>query len=96
METVTLRRIIMMATTDERIYAPSQLLTAIKVISYNEFLARYADKPQPVLVSFEPDFESNPRIVTAYASGMSGLYIVDDTEPEFEPVVIIRSQQDVI
>jgi hypothetical protein len=75
MSQVTLQPITMVIPTREAIYAPSRLKQP-KVISDTEFLARYADHPRPILVSFEQDGKSNPQTVTAYGYGLDCWYIV--------------------
>jgi len=68
---VTLQPVTMVMPTKEDIYAPSRL-RAKKVITQAEFLARYADHPLSLWVSFAPDGRSEPKPTTAYGFGMDG------------------------
>ena len=74
MTTITLIPIAMVIPTRDSIYAPSRI-NQPREIEETEFLARYADHPYRVLVSFDPDGESNPQPITAYG----GRYIVGET-----------------
>ncbi len=48
----------------------------IKVVSYAEFLRRYADHPRLLSVSFADDGVSHPQPVTAYSNGLDCWYIL--------------------
>lgn len=70
---------------NETAYIPSKLATTI-VMSYKDFLAKYADYPKSLLLE-------NGEITTGYNFGLGHWYVVIESEPEFEPVVVIRSRQ---
>lgn len=73
---VTLHRVSMVVPTTDCIYAPSRIDTELKRLSECEFLERYADGAQCMLVSFEDDGFSNPQRVTAYGYGLDCWWIV--------------------
>lgn len=68
--------VVMATVTRECIYAPSRLRKPM-VISYEEFLKKYAEYAHSIQVSFEPDGKSNPQLVTAYGHGLDCWYIIE-------------------
>lgn len=74
-QALSLQPIAMVIPNRQGIYALSKI-SPVKEISYTEFLAKYADHPRPILVSFDPDGKSNPRLATAYGFGLDCWYIV--------------------
>lgn len=74
---ITLQPIAMCIPTSQFIYAPSRLEPP-RQMSYDCFLARYADYPREVLVSFEADGRSRPVRVTAYGYGLDCWWIVKE------------------
>lgn len=74
-KTVTLQPLAMVIPTREGIYAPSRIRPK-KVVGLAEFMAKFADHPRPVLVSFAPDGKSHSRRITAYGFGLDCWYLV--------------------
>ena len=76
-EMITLTPIAMITPSRRSIYAPSRLEQP-RQISQADFLARYADNPRSILVSFAPDGASDPQRVTAYGCGLDCWWIVGE------------------
>jgi hypothetical protein len=88
--TVILQPITMRIPNCHGVYSPSQLRPP-KVVSYEEFLARYADRPIGIWVCFDETpapatINERSKLVTAYSFGLDCWYIVaaypsDDNTP---------------
>jgi hypothetical protein len=71
-----LRPLTMRRFNSEGVYAPSRLRRP-QSLSYEAFLARYADYPGEILVSFAPDGFSRPERLTAYSPpGLLGSWTI--------------------
>lgn len=75
MEMITLQPVTMVTFNCDGIYAPSKILKSIKIPDV-EFLEKYADHPNSLLISFEKDGISNPQLTTI----VGGRFIVVNAE----------------
>lgn len=78
--TIVLQPLAMRFPNRHGIYSPSKL-EPTKELSYDEFLARYADYPRKVRVCFDEapsstTLRQNSELVTAYGVGLDCWYIV--------------------
>jgi hypothetical protein len=79
MAEITLIPVAMIVPTRRGIYAPNPSEKP-RQISEADFLARYADSPRSILVSFAPDGKSDPRPVTCYGRWMDCWWMVEEVE----------------
>lgn len=73
---VKLTRIAMVTPNSKGVYASSRQ-TGSKIISQEEFNAKYADSARSIEVSSARDGVSNPCRTTAYGSGLDCWYIAE-------------------
>lgn len=88
-DTITLHPLTMRIFNSHGVYFPSKLRPK-KVISYEDFLSKYADYPIKMRVCFDEVPSSTTmlfrsKLITAYGLGLDGCYIVISDKAENVP-----------